>query len=135
MKKIISKFTSKEFIKFFVVGLVNTFNHNIIYLFLLTYINYMYSTLIAFIIAMCISFFLNCYITFNVKPTWKKLLLFPISNIPNFFFQIVGIYIVVGILKIPEQYGSIICTLLALPFTYLIMKVILKKPIKKTNNC
>lgn len=131
MKKLISKFTSKEFIKFFVVGLINTFNHNIIYLFLLTYINYMYSTLIAFIIAMYISFFLNCYITFNVKPTLKKLLLFPISNIPNFFFQIVGIYIVVGILSIPKEYGSIICTLLALPFTYLIMRVILIRPIKK----
>lgn len=131
MKNLINKFTSKEFIKFFAVGLINTFNHNVIYIFLLVYLNYIYSTLIAFLIAMCISFFLNCYITFNVKPTWKKLIIFPISNIPNFFFQIIGIYIVVGVLNVPKQYGSIICTLLALPFTYLIMKVILKKPVSK----
>ena len=97
MIKIIKIFLKPEFIKFIIIGFINTFNHNVIYL-LLIYLNvyYVIANFTAFITSMTISFFLNSYITFKVKPTWQRFLLFPLSNI-QFIFQTIGIYLVVEI--------------------------------------
>ncbi|MGE5455934.1 MAG: GtrA family protein [Ignavibacteriales bacterium] len=127
INKIWKTFFNKKFIKFVIIGLINTFNHNLVYLSLLPYINYLLANFIAFIISMLISFFLSCYITFGIKPTWKKLIVFPVTNIPNLFFQTIGIYIIVDLLNIPKQYGAIITAIFSIPLTYLIMKIILDK--------
>ncbi|MFA7515067.1 MAG: GtrA family protein [Bacilli bacterium] len=127
INKIRHTFFTPEFIKFVIVGTINTINHNIIYLASLTCLNYLIANFIAFIISMIISFFLNCYITFKVKPTIKKLVIFPLTNLPNLFFQTFGIYIVVELIKIPKEYGALVTALLAVPFTFMMMKLILER--------
>lgn len=123
--KIKKAFFTPEFLRFIIIGIINTIDQNIVYLILLPYMNYMLSNFIAFLISMTISFFLSCYFTFKVKATWKKFIVFPLSNLPNLLFQTVGIYVIVQVIGIPKQYGSIIATLCALPFTFLIMRFIL----------
>lgn len=120
-------FLTPKFTKFVIVGIINTINHNIIYLTLLNFLNYMAANLIAFIISMIISFFLNCYFTFNIKPTFEKFMVFPLTNLPNLFFQTVGIYIVVEVIKISKEYGALITAIFSIPLTFLMMKLVLEK--------
>jgi hypothetical protein len=40
--------------------------------------------------------------------------------------QTIGIYIIVEVIKIPQEYGALISTLVSIPFTYIIMRIILK---------
>ncbi|MDD2490323.1 MAG: GtrA family protein [Bacilli bacterium] len=132
IKRIKNIFLELEFIKFVIIGFINTFNHNVIYL-LLIYFNvyYVIANLFAFIISMTISFFLNSYITFKVKPTWQRFLLFPLSNLPTLFFQTIGIYLVVEIGGLPKEYGALVLSLLSIPFTFIIMRYIFKYNDKK----
>jgi putative flippase GtrA len=135
INKFKNTFLTPKFIKFVIVGTINTINHNIIYLIGLTFLNYMIANFIAFIISMIISFFLNCYFTFNIKPTLEKFIAFPITNIPNLFFQTVGIYIVVEVFNIPKEYGALVTAIFSIPLTFLIMKYVLEKMtfFKKSN--
>jgi putative flippase GtrA len=132
LKTIKNIFLKPEFIKFVIIGFINTFNHNVIYL-LLIYFNvyYVIANFIAFIISMIISFFLNSYITFKVKPTWQRFLLFPLSNLPTLFFQTIGIYLVIEIGGLPKEYGALVLSLLSIPFTFIIMRYIFKYKDKK----
>jgi putative flippase GtrA len=125
ISKVKKAYYNKEFLKFVFVGIINTVNHNIIYLISLSFFSYLVSNIIAFFISMIISFFLNCRFTFNIKPTLKKLMIFPLSNIPNFFFQTIGIYVIVTIIGIPKEYGALIATVLALPLTFIMMRFLL----------
>jgi putative flippase GtrA len=139
INKIKKTFLTPEFLRFVIIGGINTLNHNIVYWLVLAIkpsINYMIANFIAFCVSMVISFFLSCYFTFKIKPTWKKFAAFPLTNIPNLFFQTVGIYIIVDVIGIPKQYGALIATICALPITFIVMKFILlfkKKETKKTN--
>ena len=61
-------------IKFIIVG-INTLNYYIVYLLLLKlfHVNYMISHHIAgFLVSFVISYYLNCYFVYKVRPTLKK---------------------------------------------------------------
>jgi putative flippase GtrA len=66
--------TQYEVIKFIIVGGINTVNYYIVYLLLLKIlgVNYLVSHITGFIVAFVISYYLNCYFVYKVKPTWKK---------------------------------------------------------------
>lgn len=128
-------FLKPEFIKFIIIGFINTFNHNVIYLLLIYHnVYYVIANFTAFITSMTISFFLNSYITFKVKPTWQRFCLFPLSNLPNLFLQTIGIYLIVDIGGLPQEYGALVLSLLSIPFTFIIMRLIFKGRIKKIDS-
>ncbi len=120
------KILSKSFGRFVVIGIINTINHNIIYLILLIYLPYLIANIGAFLLSMIISFFLNSKYTFKVKMSWSKFIYFPISYLPNFISQMIGIIILVELLKIKKEYAAFLASLIAIPFTYITMKIILK---------
>ncbi len=90
-----------EFTRFIVVGIINTFHYYTIYLFLHTLIGvyYLSAHMIAFMVSLIISFFLNVYFTFRVKPSWSKVLQFPLTQLFNMGFSSLLVYLFV------EQFG------------------------------
>ncbi|MGI6324479.1 MAG: GtrA family protein [Bacilli bacterium] len=126
IKLIKEKFLNKKFITFVIIGIINTLNHNIIYLILLNFLPYYWSNVLAFFGSMTISFVLNSWLTFKVKMTLIKFIKFPISYIPNFISQMLGIVILVEYINTPEKYAAFLASLIAIPLTYLIMQFILK---------
>lgn len=131
--KITDKFLTVEFIKFVIIGSINTLSTAIITTVLdsIAYLagfqeEFLSKTNITFIIgyifSMVISFFLNTIITFKEKPTLIKALKFPISYIPNFIVQ----YAVVHILG-SGTLSYLIAAVIGIPVTFLTMRIFVYK--------
>lgn len=119
----------KEFWKFNMVGIVNTINYYILYLLFkeVFQMNYMTAHLLGFFISMIGSFYLNSYFTYRTKPTFKKFLQFPLTYVVNILVSTLAIYILVQLLSIHDNIAPIIATIIAIPFTFLLSKMILAK--------
>lgn len=129
LMKLINKFLTAEFIKFVIIGVINTLSTAVIATILdalakLSGINadFLKRTNITFItgyvLSMVISFFLNTCFTFKEKPTLIKAIKFPISYIPNFLVQ----YAVVHLLG-NRTVSYIIAAIIGIPVTFLTMRV------------
>lgn len=117
---------NNSFIRFAVVGVVNTIVYYFFYL-TMTYLNtpYLFSHISAFLISMVGSYFLNCYFTYKIKPTWKKFFAFPLTNVVNFVISTSSLYIIVDWLHMPKEWAPLISMFLPIPFTYLTSRWIL----------
>ena len=119
----------KQFWKFNMVGILNTVNYYILYMIFkeVFKMNYMNAHLLGFFISMIGSFYLNSYFTYRVKPTLKKFLKFPLTYVVNILVSTLAIYILVQLLSISDNIAPIIATIIAIPFTFVISKIILTK--------
>lgn len=122
------RFINGEVLRFIIVGFMNTGNYYILYLIFLHLFhwNYMLSHILAFLISMVGSFFLNSYFTYKTKPTWKKFMQFPLTYVVNISVTTASIYILVDVLQLNETISPLLASLIAIPFTFLISKKILK---------
>lgn len=122
------KFINGEVLRFIIVGFMNTGNYYLLYLLFLHVFswNYMLSHILAFLISMVGSFFLNSYFTYKTKPTWKKFMQFPLTYVVNISVTTASIYILVDVLGLNETTSPLLASLIAIPFTFLISKKILK---------
>lgn len=122
------KFINGEVLRFIIVGFMNTGNYYLLYLLFLHIFswNYMLSHILAFLISMVGSFFLNSYFTYKTKPTWKKFMQFPLTYVVNISVTTASIYILVDVLGLNETVSPLLASLIAIPFTFLISKKILK---------
>ncbi|AGN35380.1 GtrA family protein [Bacillus paralicheniformis] len=123
------KIVNPEFIRFAVVGAVNTLNYYAVYLLLhvLLQLNYMVSHIAAFFVSLVISFFLNCYFTFKIKPTLAKFLQFPLTQLFNLTVSSLFVYTFVNFFKMNSEAAPLASMFLTVPLTFLVTGKILKK--------
>lgn len=112
-------------IRFGLVGVVNTGVYYVCYLLLRLEIPYLAAHITAFVVAMIASYFLNCYITFKIEPTWRTFLLFPLSNLANFVITTVGLGIAVEKIGMDQRLAPIPVTAIAIPITYVVAHYIM----------
>ena len=119
-----------EFTRFIFVGVVNTLSYYSIYLFLHNVLDwaYMLSHIIGFLISLNISFFLNTYVTYRVKPTLKKYLYFPLTQVVNMSVSTVLIFIFVEFLNINSNIAPFAAVIFTIPVTFIVSGKILKAP-------
>lgn len=110
----------RRVIRFGLVGVVNTGTYYALYLILRTQIPYLVAHVCAFVLAMIGSYFLNCYVTFHIRPTWRTFLLFPLSNVANFVVTTVGLKLAVGWFGLDERIAPLPVAAVAIPITYLV---------------
>ncbi len=120
--------THAEILKFIVVGGINTLNYYVVYLLLLKllHIEYMISHITGFLVAFVISYYLNCYFVYRVKPTWRKFISFPITQIVNVSLQTVLLYVFVSWLNLPAEIAPFAGLVITIPITFVLSKWILK---------
>ncbi|SCT20343.1 Putative sugar translocase in surface polysaccharides biosynthesis [Staphylococcus aureus] len=120
--------THAEILKFIIVGGINTLNYYVVYLLLLKllHIEYMISHITGFIVAFVISYYLNCYFVYRVKPTWRKFISFPITQIVNVSLQTVLLYVFVSSLNLPAEIAPFAGLIITIPITFILSKWILK---------
>jgi putative flippase GtrA len=127
---------NNEIIRFVLVGGMNTFNYYVLYLIFLHLVslNYLSSHILAFLISMVGSFYMNSYFTYRTKPTLKKFLQFPLTYVVNITVTTVSIYVLVDLLSLDENISPLVASLIAIPFTFLISKrILVNKTDEKTN--
>ncbi|MBA8778366.1 GtrA family protein [Staphylococcus schleiferi subsp. coagulans] len=117
-----------EIFRFVLVGGINTLNYYVVYLILLNllHIHYLISHIVGFIVAFVISYYLNCYFVYKVKPTLKKFLAFPLTQVVNMGTQTLLIFIFVRYLGFNESIAPFIGLIVTIPITYVLSKYILK---------
>ncbi len=120
--------THAEILKFIIVGGINTLNYYVVYLLLLKllHIEYMISHITGFIVAFVISYYLNCYFVYRVKPTWRKFISFPITQLVNVSLQTVLLYVFVSWLNLPAEIAPFAGLIITIPITFILSQWILK---------
>ena len=112
-------------VRFGLVGVVNTGVYYGCYLLFCLVVPIMAAHVLAFGVAMVGSYFLSCYFTFRTKPTWRKFLLFPLSNATNFAVSTAGLYLLVHWLDVDSRIAPLIAAAAAIPFTFVIAQFVL----------
>lgn len=115
----------RQLVRFALVGVVNTGTYYACYLLLLPWLPYVAAHVLAFAVSMTGSFFLNCRFTYNTRPTWRKFLLFPLTNAANFVITTGGVYLLVDVLRFNSTYAPLIAAAAAIPITFVVSRTIM----------
>ncbi|PMC18402.1 GtrA family protein [Staphylococcus pettenkoferi] len=117
-----------EIIKFVIVGGINTFNYYVVYLLLLKVLNvqYLVSHITGFIVALIISYYLNCYFVYKVQPTLRKFLQFPITQLVNVGMQTLLLFIFVRFFHINSVIAPFAGLIITISVTFILSKYILR---------
>ncbi|MBW5481367.1 GtrA family protein [Streptomyces bambusae] len=116
-----------QILRFALVGGVNTATFFGIYLLLHPWMPYFLAYTLAFLLSMVGSFFMNTYFTYRTRPTWKKFLLFPLTNVTNYVIQSVGLYALVTWAGLDTRIAPLVAAVVAIPFTFLLSRRILTR--------
>jgi putative flippase GtrA len=117
-----------QIVRFALVGGVNTATFYGFYLTLHPWLPYFAAYTVAFVLSMIGSFFLNTYFTYRTRPTWRKFLLFPLTNLTNYVVTSVGVYALVEWAGMNDKIAPLAAAAAAIPFTYLLSRRILVPP-------
>lgn len=128
-KTIAMKKWNNEFTRFVIVGGLNTANYYLFYVLFYNLIGWHYlpSHILAFFISMVISFFLNVYFTYKVKPTLSKFLMFPFTQVVNMSVSSLLIYVFVDLLHINGNIAPLAAVIFTVPITFIVTSKILKR--------
>lgn len=119
-----------EFNRFVVVGVINTITYYSIYLMLHkgAGLPYLLAHVLGFIISLNVSFFLNSYVTYKVKPTIKKYLYFPLTQVVNISVSTALIYVFVEFIHLSSNIAPFAAVLFTVPITFIVSSRIMKGP-------
>ena len=117
-----------QLFRFALVGGVNTGTYYVIYRLLLPHMPYIAAHVIAFTLSMIGSFFMNSWFTYRTRPTWRKFLLFPLTNLANFVITTGGVYVLVGHLHLSSRYAPLVAAAAAIPITFVLSRAIMLRP-------
>ncbi|MPY51258.1 GtrA family protein [Streptomyces acidicola] len=116
---------SGQILAFALVGVVNTATYYGLYLLFLIRLPYLAAHLLAFALSMTGSFFLNARFTYRTRPTWRKFLLFPLTNATSFLITTAGMYVIVGVLHAGSRLAPLLASGAAIPVTFAVSRTIM----------
>lgn len=116
-----------QVVRFALVGAVNTGTFYGFYLALHPLMPYFAAYSAAFVLSMVGSFFLNTYFTYRTRPSWRKFLLFPLTNLTNYVVTSVGVYVFVEWARMDDRIAPLLAAAAAIPFTFLLSRRILTR--------
>ena len=122
------QFSKWEFNRFVVVGVLNTFIYYGVYLLNLHgfHVPYMLAHGVAVAVSIVGSFFLNTTFTYRVRPTFKKFLLFPLTQVLNIVVTMALLYVLVDGLRMNSSFAPLAALVVTVPVTYLVTGRVLK---------
>ncbi|GAB7033190.1 GtrA family protein [Streptomyces sp. NPDC021749] len=117
-----------QLVRFAAVGVVNTATFYACYLPLHRLLPYFAAYSLAFALSMAGSFLLHTRFTYRTRPTWKKFLLFPLTQVTNYAMQSAGLLVLVGWCGMSSALAPLAAAALALPAGHLVARRILRPP-------
>lgn len=115
-----------QIVRFALVGVVNTATYYGFYLsFLALGLPYVAAHVVAFLLSMTGSFFLNCRFTYRTRPTWRKFLLFPLTNAANFVITTSGVWLLVDVAGFSSRWAPLLAAAAAIPITFVVSRAIM----------
>ncbi|MFJ5969015.1 GtrA family protein [Streptomyces sp. NPDC093060] len=112
----------RQIVTFAAVGVINTATYYCLYLLFLVWLPYLAAHILAFLLSMIGSFFLNARFTYRTRPTWRKFLLFPLTNATNFLITTAGVYVIVDMLHAGSRFAPLLASAAAIPVTFVVSR-------------
>lgn len=113
-----------QMFRFALVGAVNTGTYYGFYRLLCLGVPYLAAHVIATLLSMVGSFFMNVRFTYRTRPTWRKFLLFPLTNAANLALTTAGVYLLVSVLGLDSRVAPL-AAVGAIPVTFLVSRLVL----------
>jgi putative flippase GtrA len=114
-----------QILRFVLVGAVNTGTYYVIYRLLCLWLPYLAGHVLATLLSMIGSFFMNVRFTYRTSPSWHKFLLFPLTNVTNLVLTTAGVYAMVDLAGMDQRIAPLIAAVGAIPVTFLVARRIL----------
>lgn len=117
-------FFNFEFVKFILIGIVNSFNGIwIAYVYSLFIENSIIAYVLGFLTSLSISYILNSIFNFKEKLSILKFNKFATNNIPNFIIQVFSVVVLIQILEMPKLISYAISSIISVPITFKLLKI------------
>lgn len=112
---------------FCLIGLANTGVSYAVYLAALAIWPYAVANAVGWCVGLLFSFWANCRFTWRVRPTWTRLVRFPLSSLPNLVFSTAGVVFLVEGVGVGQRVAPLLATAAAIPLSYLLARAILTR--------
>ncbi len=122
-------FFSRDFILFFLIGVVNTLNSVVFSLFFrLIRLDSLTAFYLGFVFSNFVAYLLNTNIIFKQKFSFARYLKFFISYIPSFLIQFMIVFVMCNILKIYDLIAYLTSAIIGVPVSFLFVRFFAFKP-------
>lgn len=129
---LLMKFINKEFIRFLIMGALNSLLTYLVYLILIIPFNYGGSYAISYFLGIIFSFYMNTIYVFKEKISIRKMFKFPLVYLVQFLISELFLYLFVDSLNINKRIAPLIVIIISVPLTFILSKYIIKgKAIKE----
>jgi len=125
-KSSLTKFINSEFIRFAIVGGINTVLGYLLYRLLLLGMEYQLAYTLSYVSGIFISYYLNSRFAFREPLQLKKALSFPLVYVVQYLLGILFLTLLVDVLAFDQRIAPILVIVLSLPFTFLLSRFIIK---------
>lgn len=116
----------REIARFFLGGIGNTLVTYILYLLMLTLVDYRVAYTIAFVAGVFLAYWVGLRFVFQQRSSWAKLASFPIVYLAQYAVGLLVVVVWVDLLGAPEALAPIATVLLSLPMTFFLSRRILR---------
>lgn len=123
MQNLIRRFNT-PFFRFLIVGGINTALGYVVTL-VLHYVigfNVQLAQILNFVICFPVAYTLQALFSFRVAWSFRRLLLYPLSNIPSLLIQLAVTTLAVNVLGLPPWIAYLLSYLVAIPVMYIVVR-------------
>lgn len=82
---------------------------------------------VMFLLLFPVSYTIQALFAFRTTWSWKRLMLYPLSSIPNYVIQQSFIFILESVLKFPPEISYALSAMAAIPIMYIVIKLLVVK--------
>lgn len=122
-----TKNIQSEFVRFLLVGAINTLLSYLLYLVLLNFLSYLLAYSVSYFIGIVISYFLNIKFVFKKIASFTSFIKFPIVYIIQYCLGAGILWLLVDRFGITPAIALVAVILSTIPVTFLASRLVLKK--------
>ncbi len=116
-----------EFVRFLLVGAVNTATSYLLYLLLLVLLPYLFAYSLAYCIGIVISYFLNVRFVFRQRANLRGFFAFPLVYVIQYGLGVLILWLLVGQAGLSPAWAMMGVIVATIPVTFLTSRFILNK--------
>ena len=122
-----TKFTDNRFLRFVLVGGLNTLLTYLAYLLFLIFVDYHVAFSISFVLGIVVAYLLNSLAVFKVAFSWRRLIKYPLIYFIQYGVALMLLDLEVGKMGFDRRFAPLFNVVLLLPFTFFLNRWFLIK--------